>query len=1135
MDPLRAPYYLQEAPFLKAETYGLQVSELGNKLFWIGDSLEPLLEAGQEWQSFETIMSALKRAYCGNIGSQYAHMTRANEKKWVERRVLEHAKIQWGDSQRRAILDQIANASYFEEFYGARLSGAKRFSLEGCEGLIPGLEALLLRSADLGIESIEMGMTHRGRLNVLRNLLDVPLGALLHNFQAYLPDDEEHPNNSDDVRYHLGTSVVRKFDGKKLRLSLAANPSHLESVNSVVLGKTRARQFLIRGESGDDYGAHAYLNNVVLHNIDSTRPPERRRGSVDYSPSDSARAKAMGLLLHGDASFFQGSVREVLGFSGLRDYATGGTVHVILNNQIGFTTLPKESHSGVYCTDVALSIGAPIFHVNGDDPDAVAKVCRTAVDYRHIFQRDCVVNLWGYRRHGHNEQDDPKLTQPQMYSFIQRHPKLVDMYAKTLLDEGVVEKDYVDSLKERIWAGFQERDVDDHQKAISPSQQQQQQPSTPATVFRSWNEFGALSGDPKAFQKTHDLKKSLLKSIKTGVEVELLRVYGQTMFTLPPASQFAAHPKVTGLYEQRLASIEVGGGSTIRWATAEALAFASLLAEGFHIRLSGQDVERGTFNQRHAVLLDQFRAVQGNEATYKPWTALQNMDETLQDVRNNMVKQVFRAKSLSASHQISTTKRNQVARTGQEQDDDEDEDGSDGAHAGHYFFPSVREEESTEQDAGPNENWLFADPDCKDYDKIDIELERIHKGVRLRRMQRLDSRRVLRWREPSISKRDSLSSEESASDIDPSSNSSSSPLMSSSSSASRKADSQRNILQLGDMEVCNSPLSEEAVLGFEHGYSLYSPNIMTIFEHQFGDFSNCAQTVIDTFVASGEEKWVRSSGLVILCPHGYEGQGPDHSSARVERFLQLCSEPAVPARDDQFTPSKERTALAEVNMHVLNMTTPAQYFHALRRQMLLPVRKPLVIFTPKYLLHHKPCASTLDELGPDYTFEPVISDALASKAPQKVRRVLLCSGKIWYHLSHKRKSTGLEDQVALVRIEQLCPFPFSSITDALKPFLENDGDYAGPVELCWVQEEPQNMGCWTYIEPRLRTVLNHLSERGLLSSANEQARSQGWGQSSVQYCGRPYSASPATGSFQVHQKEMNAIISAAFELNNPIK
>lgn len=1113
-DPLRAPYYIQDVPVLQPEYYGLRCDRANlGKTFWIGDALEPLLEGPEH--TLTDILSSLRKVYTGNIGTQYAHILRPDCVTWLNRRVIEHSMMDTSQTEQREILSKISSATLFEEFCGSRLSGAKRFSLEGCEALIPGLEALCDESSKRGVRAIEMGMTHRGRLNVLKNVLHVPLAAIIHRFQPYLPDDIEHPNNSDDVRYHLGTSIVRMFgyghDARELRISLAANPSHLESVNSVVLGKTRARQFLMRGRIiEDDSGA-----NLVGQT--------RKRGSVDYSPSDDAKRESMAVILHGDASFYQGSVREVLGFSNLRDYTTGGTIHIIINNQIGFTTLPKESHSSVYCSDVALSIGAPVFHVNGDDPEAFVRVCRTAAEYRQRFGRDCIINLWGYRRHGHNEQDDPGLTQPIMYKAVHHLPRLMDIYANKLVRDGSISgHDAVEAEREAI--------TDTLKSSFNDFWESGKDRRTEITSL--WNELGVLSAQEVSQNRL--VRNQLMQTSVTGVHVELLRSYGRAIFTLPPEYRFKVHPKVRENFQQRLDSIEVGAGKNIRWATAEALAFASLLEDGFHVRLSGQDVERGTFNQRHAVICDQERSERGNEKIYKPWTNLQLLSWHQEDIRRDLVKRANSAvwpinNTMKRSNgQASSTSETSVSNSTSEERaslaGSSSSDSTDELSSGTYQFPSELESgdavgEKNDIYAGlyrfsstsrPNEysgpkverrvlqgstgvpvNQLHLSPFEEDVNEeearlsIENELNSIRKGLSRRACDLRNLRKVLRWREPK----------------------------------------KQRPPELGEMEICNSPLSEEAVLGFEHGYSLYSPNIMTIWEAQFGDFSNCAQVVIDTFIASGEEKWVRSSGIVVLLPHGYEGQGPDHSSAKVERFLQLCAEDATPSlRLANLGAQDEVNNLAKVNMHVLIPSTPAQYFHALRRQMMLPVRKPLIIFTPKYLLHHRPCSSSLDELGRNTRFHTVLQDPLhdGHNSQKSVRKVILCTGKMYYHLVQKRAAMGLQKEVAIIRIEQLSPFPFHSLRHALSKYLCNNGA-SHAVELIWAQEEPKNMGAWTYVNERLRWVLINMP----LSDLNASALLENPRKNPIRYCGRAVSASPATGSFGLHRKEMNDIVSSA--------
>jgi len=536
--------------------------------------------------------------------------------------------------------------------------------------------------------------------------------------------------------------------------------------------------------------------------------------------------------------------------------------------------------------------------------------------------------------------------------------------------------------------------------------------------------------------------KNVIRRVNTGVDTELLRSYGRTMFTLPDT--FNPHKTVSALYQARLESVQVNAGSKIKWATAEALAYGSLLCDGFNIRLSGQDVERGTFNQRHAVLYDQQRYAGVDEIYYKPWTALQNQKWHRDDV--------FR--DLSGRED------------GIDDEDAADEDGSvdvftsmvQRANSSYQHFPSVSEMKAA----------VEVQQEKASQKVQEIQNESLNRGRLLE-----DSRKALQWKGP--------------------------------------ADGS---MPLGVMEVCNSPLSEEAVLGFEHGYSLYSPKMMAIWEAQFGDFSNCAQPTIDLFIASGEDRWVRSSGVVLLLPHGYDGQGPDHSTARIERFLQLCNE------DDQPDPfpsdtGSESYKLANVNMHILYPSTPAQYFHVLRRQMLLPVRKPLIVFTPKYLLHHSGCVSSLEDMGPKTAFSTVLDDPLFETKHDTASRVVLCSGKLYYHLLHKRRAADLDKCVALIRIEQLCPFPFETLFKILSSYLSYGG-----IDLVWAQEEPKNMGSFNFVEPRLSWVLHQLTGAQLSKIRNATNRS-------IQYVGRPPAASPSTGSFEYHKEEMLKLTAAA--------
>lgn len=870
-------------------------------------------------------MTELRELFCGHIGTEYQHLRNRDAALWIRERLVKykvrsilgscvHAAdqrelttgcsarftpqdFQLSDDEKVRVFREMVKTELFERFLGRRFSGAKRFSIEGGESLIPGLIELFESASDHGIEVVHMGMAHRGRLNVLANVLQRPLRAIISQFQPYLPDEPEYPNNSDDVRYHLGTSSVLKMrNGRPLEVNLAANPSHLEAVNPVVLGQARARQVQM-GDNGD---------------------------------------RVMPVLLHGDASMFQGSVREAFGFSALEDFRTGGTIHVIINNQIGFTTLPKQADSAVYCSDVAKTTRSPIFHVNADDPEAVVKVMKMAIEYRQTFRCDATVDLVCYRRHGHNEQDSPEITAPVMYHFINKHPTVVHQYLKKLERENVLTATEYAAM----CADFEAHLASEyHHSRELPS---------------SWDNMGDVaSWGHEWFEANQKVSSSSAGEgdvggggskgeCTTGVDLKLLEEIGTQLFRIPQG--FAAHKKVEAVMNNRLRAVETG--DRVDWATAEMLAFGSLLVEGTDVRLSGQDCERGTFNQRHAVLYDQFEALEARHSSYTPLKMLG-------------VAEIKRKLELS-------------------------------------------------------------------------ELEDISRG---------------------------------------------------------------------EFQVCNSPLSEEGVLGFEYGYSLQSPRSLTIWEAQFGDFANGAQTIIDTFVSCGEQKWQRQSGLVLCLPHGYEGQGPEHSSARMERFLLLHNEDS-----DAFTTAKEvPDADQRANFFVAIPTTPAQYFHALRRQTARSFRKPLVLFAPKSLLHHRPCNSDMADLAEGTAFKRVLpphpDDQLAMVKDDKVRKLLLCCGKIYYPLVHAMRGRSIKN-IATARIEQLAPFPFVEVAECVARYPNAD--------IVWVQEEPKNMGAWSFVAPRLRTVFKR----------SDESRE-------VEYVGRPPSASPATGQYELHLQEMRTIIDEA--------
>jgi 2-oxoglutarate dehydrogenase E1 component len=834
---------------LEPRTYGFGDADLDRPIF-----LDKVL--GLEFGTIRQIVTILRRTYCQTLGIEFLHISNGAQKGWIQERIEGPDKeINFTPEGKRAILNKLVEAEGFEKFCDLKFTGTKRFGLDGAESMIPALEQIIKRGGALGVQEIVIGMPHRGRLNVLAQVMAKPHRAIFHEFKggSSTPNEIE---GSGDVKYHLGASSDREFDNNKVHLSLTANPSHLEIVDPVVLGKVRAKQ--------DQHGA---------------------------TPED--RTMVMPLLIHGDASFAgQGVVAECFGLSGLRGHRTGGSVHFIVNNQIGFTTNPRYSRSSPYPSDVAKMIEAPIFHVNGDDPEAVVFAAKIATEFRQKFQKPVVIDMFCYRRHGHNEGDEPSFTQPLMYKAIAAHPTTLEIYGQKLVGEGVVAAGEVDKMRED-WRTRLDTELE------------------AAQSYRA-NKADWLDGRWSGFQRAGDADDP--RRGHTGVEIATLKEVGEKITTLP--SDFHLHRTLNRFLENRRKSIETGGG--IDWATGEALAFCSLLREGHRVRLSGQDSERGTFSQRHAVLIDQ-----ESENRYTPFNHL--------------------------------------------------------------------------------------------------------------------------------------------------------------------GDGQARF------EVINSMLSEEAVLGFEYGYSLAEPNALTLWEAQFGDFANGAQVVFDQFISSGERKWLRMSGLVCLLPHGYEGQGPEHSSARLERFLQMC---------------------AEDNMQVANCTTPANYFHILRRQLNREFRKPLILMTPKSLLRHKRAVSRLDELGPNTSFHRLLwDDAQASPgerregaitlAPDaKIRRVVLCSGKVYYDLYEEREKRGADD-IYLLRIEQLYPFPTKALMAELSRFKD--------AEIVWCQEEPRNMGAWVFVDIFLEWVLNQIGAK------HRRAR----------YTGRPASASTAVGQMSMHLAQLKQFLQDA--------
>ncbi len=846
LDPLGITVPDGDASELDPATYGFTEADFDRPIF-----LDYVL--GLETGTVREILAILKRTYCGDIGVQYMHISDPAQKAWLQERIEGRDKeIHFTKEGKVAILKKLIEAEGFERFLHKRYPGTKRFGLDGGEAMVPAMEQIIKRGGALGVRDIVLGMPHRGRLNVLAAVMAKPYHVIFHEFQggSSVPSDIE---GSGDVKYHMGASSDRAFDGNNVHLSLTANPSHLEIVNPVVLGKARAKQaFTLR------------------------------------DAPDSGRGHVLPLLLHGDAAFAgQGVVAECFAISGTKGYRTGGTIHFIVNNQIGFTTAPQYSRSSPYPSDVALMVEAPIFHVNGDDPEAVTFVAKVATEFRQQFGKDVVIDMFCYRRFGHNEGDDPTMTSPLMYAKIKDHPPTRELYARKLIAEGVATEAEV--------AGWVTEFEDFLDKEFEAGKTYKANKAD--WLDGKWAGLALPEGDDRRGD--------------TSVPMAKLVDLGQKITAIP--ERLDVHKTVRRAVENRRSAIEAGEG--LDWATAEHLAFASLLDEGFPVRLAGQDSARGTFVQRHTDLIDQ-----KTEEHYTPLSHL---------------------------------------RPGQ-------------AH----------------------------------------------------------------------------------------------------------------------FEVIDSALSEEAVLGFEYGFSLADPKTLTLWEAQFGDFANGAQVVIDQFISSGERKWLRMSGLVMLLPHGYEGQGPEHSSARLERYLQLC---------------------AEDNMQVVNCSTPANYFHVLRRQQRREFRKPLIVMTPKSLLRHKKATSTMADLAEGSSFHRVLNDdaergvntTVKLVEPEKIRRVVLCSGKVYYDLLDAREEKGVDD-VYIMRLEQFYPWPVKSLSTELSRFPN--------AELVWCQEEPKNMGGWTFVDPWLELTLERLKVKA------KRAR----------YVGRPASASTAAGLMSRHMRELQNFLADAF-------
>ncbi|MEM1313979.1 MAG: 2-oxoglutarate dehydrogenase E1 component [Pseudomonadota bacterium] len=840
LDPLgitpRPPH-----PELDPRSYGFAEADMDRPIF-----LDQVM--GLETASMREIVALAARTYCGTFALQYMHISNPEEAGWLKERIEGYGKeIQFTRNGRRAILSKLVESEGFEKFLHVKYTGTKRFGLDGGEALIPAMEQIIKRGGALGVREIAVGMPHRGRLNVLACVMGKPYRAIFNEFQggSFKPEEVD---GSGDVKYHLGASSDREFDGNTVHLSLTANPSHLEAVNPVVLGKVRAKQSQL---------------------------------------ADHERRMVLPILLHGDAAFAgQGVVAECFGLSGLKGHRTGGTIHLVVNNQIGFTTAPHNSRSSPYPTDIALMVEAPIFHVNGDDPEAVVHAARVATEYRQKFGKDVVLDIFCYRRFGHNEGDEPMFTQPNMYKAIKTHKTTLQLYTERLVADGLIPEGEIEDEKAR----FQSFLNDEFEQG------KEYRPNKADWLDGRWSGMGAGEGE---YQRG-----------ATSVPMERLMEVGKALSSLPDSVK--PHRTVSRLMDTKSKMFETGRG--IDWATAEALAFGTLLTEGYPVRLSGQDCTRGTFSQRHSAIIDQ-----------------------------------------------ETEER---------------------------FFP----------------------------------LNHIKPGQ-------------------------------------------------------------------AEYEVVDSMLSEYAVLGYEYGYSLAEPNALTLWEGQFGDFANGAQIMIDQFISSGERKWLRMSGLVMLLPHGYEGQGPEHSSARLERYLQLS---------------------AEDNWIVANCTTPANYFHILRRQIHRTFRKPLILMTPKSLLRHKHAVSTLDDMATGSSFHRVLWDdaemgvasEMTLRPDEKIRKVVLCSGKVYYDLLEARDAAG-KDDVYLLRLEQFYPFPAISLTKELNRFKQ--------AEIVWCQEEPKNQGAWTFVEPNIEWVL------GRIGADNGRAR----------YAGRPASASPATGLAKKHKQEQDALVADA--------
>ncbi len=834
LDPLSIQKKEQHSE-LKPETYGFTQKDYKRKIF-----LDGVL--GLQYADLNQILDILKRTYCSTIGYEFMHMGDPDEKAWIRNRIEGPEKdITFTENGKKAILNKIIQAEGFEKYLHVKFVGTKRFGLDGGESLIPALEQIIKRGGNLGAKEIKIGMPHRGRLNVLANVLGKPFRAIFSEF--FGKSVSASKDFEGDVKYHLGASSNREFDGNLVHISLTDNPSHLEAVNPVVLGQVRAKQF--------------------FH-------------------EDRERKKVIPVLMHGDAAFAgQGIVAECFAMSGLPGHNIGGTIHIIVNNQIGFTTAPRFARSSPYPSDVAKTAQAPIFHVNGDDPEAVVHCAKIATEYRQKFNRDVVIDMVCYRRFGHNEGDEPSFTQPIMYKKIKSHPTTLALYGKKLSSEGLISSDTLQKQKSEF-KEYLEKEFETSKNYKSELK----------WFDGAWSRFKPGLGKDK-------------RGV-SGVDKEKLKKIGNKIFNIP--NSFNAHKTLKKVFDLRKKMFLSG---KIDWSSAESLAIGTLLTEGFSVRLSGQDSGRGTFSQRHAILRNQ-----ENHDRYVPANNIQN-----------------------------------------------------------------------------------------------------------------DQRKF---------------------------------------------------------EVIDSLLSELAVLGFEFGYSLSEPETLVLWEAQFGDFANGGQVIIDQFITSSEAKWGRASGLVMLLPHGYEGQGPEHSSARLERFLQLC---------------------AGENIQVVNCTSPSNYFHVLRRQMHREFRKPLIIMTPKSLLRHKRCISNISEFTSKSSFHRVLEDdayikqkgLITLNKDNRIEKVVMCSGKIYYDLVEEREKIK-NRKVVFVRLEQLYPFPAKTLAIILKRYKN--------AEFIWCQEEPKNMGAWNTMRNYVDRTLEMINFKDI----------------NVKYVGRQASSSTATGNANKHLAQQKEIL-----------